>query len=114
LTNPANFALPPVTRSSGLTVAWTGGAPNAIVQIQVQAVTDTTNTNGATALCNVASSAGTFTIPPYALLAIPAANVGNGFQFQQWTEAAFTAQGLNLGSIQIGNAATFIGGFTLK
>jgi len=114
VTNPANYALPPVTRSSGLTVAWTGGAPNAFVQIQVSAVTDSTNTNGAMAVCNVASSAGTFTIPPYALLAIPAANIGNGFQFQQQTEAAVTAKGLNLGSIQTSNAATFIGGFTLK
>ena len=114
VTNPANYALPPVTRSSGLTVAWTGSAPNAFVQIQVSAVTDSTNTNGATAVCNVASSAGTFTIPPYALLAIPAANIGNGFQFQQQTEAGFTAKGLNLGSIQTSNPATFIGGFTLK
>jgi hypothetical protein len=114
LTNPAILALPPVTRSSGLTVAWTGGAPNAYVQIQVSAVTDSTNTKGALAVCNVAASAGTFTIPPYALLAIPAANVGNGFQFQQQTEAGFTAKGLNLESIQTSNAATFIGGFTLK
>jgi hypothetical protein len=114
VTNPANYALPPVTRSSGLTVAWTGGAPNAYVQIQVSAVTDSTNTKGALAVCNVAASAGTFTIPPYALLAIPAANVGNGFQFQQQTEAGFTAKGLNLESIQTSNAATFIGGFTLK
>jgi uncharacterized protein (TIGR03437 family) len=114
LTNPANYALPPVTRSSGLTVAWTGSAPNAYVQIQVSAVTDSTNTNGALAVCNVASSAGTFTIPPYALLALPAADIGNGFQFQQQTEAGFTARGLNLGSIQTMNAAELIGGFTLK
>jgi uncharacterized protein (TIGR03437 family) len=114
LTSPANFYLPPVTRSSGLTVTWTGGGPNAFVQIQVQAVTDSTNTNGAIAVCNVAASAGTFTIPPYALLALPAANIGNGFQFQPQAEAALTAKGLNLGSIQTKNALTFIGGFTLK
>jgi hypothetical protein len=114
LTSPANFYLPPVTRSSGFTVNWTGGAPNAYVEIQVSAVTDSTNTNGAIAVCDVASSAGTFTIPPYALLPLPAANVGNGFQFQPQTGAAITAKGLDLGFIQTKNALTFIGGFTLK
>ncbi|MGA2144114.1 MAG: hypothetical protein ABSH49_04035 [Bryobacteraceae bacterium] len=113
LTNPANLSLPPVTRSSGLTVTWTGGASDAYVQIQVQGPTDNTNTNGATAVCNVAASAGTFTIPPYALLALPASSVG-GFQFQQQTEAALTATGLDLGVIQTSNAPTFIGGVTLR
>jgi uncharacterized protein (TIGR03437 family) len=113
LTSPANLNLPSVTRSGGLTVTWTGGASDAYVQIQVQGPTDKTNTSGATTICNVAASAGTFTIPPYALLALPASSVG-GFQFQQQTEAALTATGLDLGVIQTSNAATFIGGVTLR
>jgi uncharacterized protein (TIGR03437 family) len=115
MTSPANSTLPPVTRSSGVTVTWTGGASNAYVQIQLSAVTDSTNTNGATVVCNAAASAGTFTIPPSALLALPTANVGNGFLFQQQTaEVGLTAKGLALGYIQTSNAPTAIGGFTLK
>jgi hypothetical protein len=103
-----------VTRSSGLTIAWTGGASNAYVQITMNAVTDSTNTNGANVICNVAANAGTFTIPPYALLTLPTANIGNGFQFRQNTQSALTAKGLNLGEIETAGAPTFIGGFTLK
>ena len=114
LTSPSNLALPPVTRSSGLTIAWTGGASNAYVQITMNAVTDSTNTNGANVICNVAANAGTFTIPPYALLTLPTANIGNGFQFRQNTQSALTAKGLNLGEIETAGAPTFIGGFTLK
>jgi uncharacterized protein (TIGR03437 family) len=110
---PANFGTQPVTRSSGMTVTWTGGASNAHVQIQLTNATDTTNTNGATAVCNVAANAGTFTIPPYALLSLPAGNL-TGLQFQQQTAAAFTAKGLDLGVLRTANAPTFVPGFTLK
>jgi hypothetical protein len=113
LTSPANLFLPPVTRSSGLTVTWTGGASNAYVQVQVQNATDNTNTNGATVVCTAAASAGALTIPPYALLALPAGNV-TSFQFRQRTEGVFTASGLNLGSIMTANAATVIANFTLN
>ena len=113
LTSPPNSAVPPVTRSSGMTVTWTGGAGNAYVQIQLQAPID--NTDGATVVCNAAANAGTFTIPPYALLALPAANIGNWFQLRQQTPAAaFTAKGLGLGSIQTYNAATGVFGLTLR
>jgi len=115
LTSPANFTIPPVTRSSGMTVTWTGGASNAYVQIEVQAPTDSTNTNGATLVCNAPSSAGTFTIPSYALLALPAGSVGNYFQFQQQTESGFTAaEGLPYGLIRTSNAPTGIVSFTLN
>lgn len=114
MTSPAIYATqPPVTRSSGLPVAWTGGASNAYVQIQIQSATDNTYTNGATAICNAPANAGSFTIPPYVLLALPAGNFAS-FQFQQQTEAAFTATGLPFGTISTGNAPTVIGGFTLK
>jgi uncharacterized protein (TIGR03437 family) len=115
LVSPANAtAPPPVTRSSGMPVTWSGGAPNARIQIEVQSPTDSTYTNGATAICNVAASAGTFTIPPYALLALPSGSLAY-FQFRQQTEAAFAAAtGLSYGAIQTSNAPQGFNNFTLK
>lgn len=113
LNSPANSTLPPVTRSNGLTIAWTGGASNAFVQITVQAPTDITNTNGAKLVCNVAANAGTFTIPPYALLALPAGSIGTVLQFQQQTKGVFSAKGIDIGAVRTLNAATAIL-FTLK
>ena len=113
LVNPANMTIPPLTRSNGLTVNWTGGVANASVLIQVTNATDNTFTTGATVFCEAAATAGTLTIPPYALLALPAGYY-SGFQFQQQTAAAITAKGLDLGVFETVGAATSIGGFTLK
>jgi hypothetical protein len=107
-----------VTRSSGITATWTGGSGN--VLIEVYSPTDNTNTNGAVAVCTAPASAGTFTIPPSVLLALPASNSA-GFIFSTATEAPFTATGLNLGIISVGryNIAGFgygwgSGSFALK
>jgi uncharacterized protein (TIGR03437 family) len=114
LTNPGNFTIPPVTRSSGMTISWTGGAANADVQVQLSSATDSTNTTGATAICTAPAGAGKLTIPPYALLTLPAGNFG-GFLFAPRTlDVPFTANGLNLGILKTTNGATFIGNFTLK
>ena len=103
-----------VTRSSGMTVNWTGNGSNGIVQIQVGSATDNTFTNGANAACEAPASAGTFTIPPYVLLALPAGNFG-ALNFQQRTaEVPFTATGLNVGTLQTNGAGTGPGGFMLK
>jgi uncharacterized protein (TIGR03437 family) len=114
LVSPANAVIPPpVTRSSGMPITWSGGASNAYVQIEVQSPTDSGNTNGAKAICTVAATAGAFTIPPYVLLALPAGNL-NYFQFQQQTEAALTAPGLPYGTIQSYTASGAFNNFTLK
>ena len=114
MTSPAIYATqPPVTRSSGLPVSWTGGGSSAYVQIQVQSPTDSTYTSGATAVCNVPASAGSFTIPPYVLLALPAGNLAS-FQFRQQAESAFTATGLPYGNITTAGAPTGFGNFTLR
>jgi hypothetical protein len=114
LTSFANSTIPPVTRSNGMTVTWAGGAANADVQIEVTAATDNTNSNGATVVCEAATNAGTITIPPYALLALPPGSFA-GFSFVQQTAAGgFTATGLNLGVIRTSNAPTYVGGFTLQ
>jgi uncharacterized protein (TIGR03437 family) len=114
LTSPSPTNHPAVTRANGMTVTWTGGGSNADVQFEVQGPTDSTNKNGALAICTAASGAGSFTIPPYVLLALPASNAG-GLVFGQQTEAvALTAAGLDLGVIRAANLSTFIGNFPLE
>jgi hypothetical protein len=120
LTNPANFNLPAVTRSSGLIVTWNPfggavnppGAANAFVEIQVSSSTGNNSQIGATAICDIPASAGKFTIPAYVLQALPAGNLG-GFQIFPKTESSFTATGLNLGLVTTTEMPTFIG-FVLK
>lgn len=103
-----------VTRSSGMTVTWTGNGSTGYVFIQVAGATDNTYTNGANAVCTAPASAGTFTVPPYALLALPPGNSG-ALSFQELTAAVpFTASGLSVGIIQTQGAATGPSGLTLK
>jgi uncharacterized protein (TIGR03437 family) len=98
LGSPANNAT--VTRASGMTVTWTGGDPTGTVQIGVNSSIDNTYTSGANAICTAPASAGTFTIPPYVLLALPAGNFG-GFSFgSPFKYTTFTAPGLDFGLIQ--------------
>ena len=66
----------PVTRSSGLTVSWSGGSPNAYIELDGFSNTDNTSTVGAAFQCLTTAGAGTFTVPPSVLLALPAGNFG--------------------------------------
>jgi hypothetical protein len=68
--------------------------------------------------CTAAASAGTFTIPPYVLLALPAGNL-TYFELGPGTvaaasEAPFTATGLNVGFVQTFIDGTSFGGFALN
>jgi uncharacterized protein (TIGR03437 family) len=78
MTSPTPDAPNPttVTRSNGLTVTWTGGQANEIIQLEGFSATDNTYNVGADFLCSVPAAAGTFTIPPSVLLAMPAGNFG--------------------------------------
>jgi len=58
-----------VSRASGLTVNWTGGASNTFVQIYGYAASTGFS---ASFVCNVPVSPGTYTVPPAVLLALPA------------------------------------------
>ncbi|MGI8741055.1 MAG: hypothetical protein ACR2NN_00515 [Bryobacteraceae bacterium] len=118
LTSPGSTAT--VTRSSGMTVTWTAASPNEHVQIQISSATDSTNTTGATAQCNAPANAGTFTIPPYVLLALPPGKFA-AFSFNPITpEVPFTANGISVGilSTQSDGIAygfgTTTGSFTLN
>jgi uncharacterized protein (TIGR03437 family) len=76
MTSPPPDAANPfsVTRSNGLTVTWSGGQANGPIQLEGFSATDNTNTNGADFLCSAPAGAGTFTVPPSVLLALPAGN----------------------------------------
>jgi uncharacterized protein (TIGR03437 family) len=96
LTSPTSPS--PITRSNGMTVSWTGGGGS--VQLFVSSATDSSNTTGSTAVCTAPASAGSFTISPYVLLALP---VGN-FAFFGFESAEayypFTATGIDAGWVQ--------------
>ena len=95
LTSPASGPTVPVTRANGITVTWSGGAANSVIQIQGQNATDNSGTIGANFICFAAASAGTFTIPPSVLLALPPGSFG-GLELRAYTAySTFTASGLN-------------------
>jgi len=102
-----------ITRSNGLTVSWTGGSANTEVQITVYGATDNTGLTGAQVVCEVPSTAGTFTIPGYLLSALPAGNFG-ALNFSPFTpEVPITATGLIFGEVETSLPGTGFG-VTLK
>ena len=85
MTSPTPDAQSPttVTRSNGLTVTWTGAQPNQIIQLEGFNATDNTYNTGADFLCSAPAAAGTFTIPPSVLMAMPAGSFG-GLTFRSF------------------------------
>ena len=107
-----------VTRSNGLTVTWNPNGSTGHVEIDVASATDNTFNVGSLAACTAPASAGTFTIPPYVLLPLPANNFtylgfGSGLQWPT-AESVFTAKGLTVGLVQAFVDGNFFGGFALK
>ena len=110
LTNPPSS----VTRSNGMTFSWTGGGPDVTVELQLYGATDNTGLTGSQVVCQVPSSLGTFTIPPYIMSALPAGDFGF-FNFAQFApEVPFTATGLLAGQIESFGPGGSFGAFTLK
>jgi uncharacterized protein (TIGR03437 family) len=98
MTSPTPDAPNPttVTRSNGLTVTWTGGQTNEIIQLEGFNATDNTYNVGADLLCTAPATAGTFTIPPSVLLAMPAGNFG-GLIFRSFVApVSLTGTGLSV------------------
>lgn len=101
LVTPASGTNVAVTRANGFTLTWSGGTSDSFIQIDGQSATDPSNTNGASFSCIVLASAGTFTIPPSVLLALPAGSIG-GWDFKPvMFPATFSASGLNLSLIEV-------------
>jgi uncharacterized protein (TIGR03437 family) len=85
-----------VTRASGMTVTWSAGSPGAYVVITGSNAVNNSSPAGASFQCLASASAGTFTVPGYVLLALPAGGLG-GIRFDPAASpVAFQAQGLNL------------------
>jgi hypothetical protein len=115
LVSPVNNST--ATRANGMTVTWTGGSGN--LQVEVNSCSNNSCSNGASAVCIVPATAGTFTVPPYILEALPAGNSA-GLVLSSYSMASFTATGLNAGTLlTYSNDSGFgygwgSGGFTLK
>src|SRR5262249_19688744 len=76
LTSPQPNAANPiaVTRSNGLTVAWSGGQAGSYIELEISSAIDQ-NTR-ADAVCWARAESGSFTIPANVLAALPAGNSG--------------------------------------
>lgn len=95
MTGPANNTT--VKRANGMTVTWTA-APSGNVWMAVVSATDSSFTYGFTTNCVAPASAGTFTIPAYALLPHIPGNVGYVQLFSSQS-FPFTAPGANAGTV---------------
>ena len=101
LVSPASGTNAVVSRAAGFTLTWNGGTSDSFIQIDGQSATDPSNTNGASFSCVVSATAGTFTIPPSVLMALPAGSIG-GWDFKPGLfPVTFSASGLNLSFIQV-------------
>jgi hypothetical protein len=117
LTSPTSPSGLTVMRSQGMPVSWNSNGTTGHVELVL--VSNFNANVQAKAVCEVPASAGSFTIPPYVLLALPPGNFTN-FYFQPGdfggpaTTAAFTASGLNAGLAQTFVDDAGFGGFTLQ
>ncbi len=82
-----------VTRASGQTITWTGGASGSYVFIGGDS---SSSTASASFICYAPVSAGSFTVPPYVLLALPVGNGGLSLENIS-TPVSFSASGLDYG-----------------
>jgi uncharacterized protein (TIGR03437 family) len=83
-----------VTKSNGLTVTWSGGSANTYIEMDGFSYIDNTFTTGANFQCVVSSAAGSFTIPPTVLLAMPAGNFAGLDFYPTGLPITLTAKGL--------------------
>jgi len=88
-----------VTLADGLTINWGGVLGNNTILIEGVSATDSTLTKGAAFSCAAPASAGTFTVPPAVLLALPAGSYGTLYFKPAVDPIGFTASGLTLGYV---------------
>jgi uncharacterized protein (TIGR03437 family) len=107
-----------VTRSNGLTVTWNPNGSTGHVEILLASALDNTFNIGSLAACTAPANAGTFTIPLYALLALPAGNftfleLGPGTQSAA-AEGPFMTTVLTVGIVQAFIDGVVFGGVGLR
>ena len=104
-TNSGSIAT--VTRASGQTVNWTGGASGSYVWI---GGTSSNSQASGSFICYAPASAGTFTVPSYVLLGLPAGSGSLSLE-NITTPVSFTASGLDYGTafagVSIGISPTY-------
>lgn len=105
-----------VTRSAGLTLNWTGGNPNDMVEIIGGASTSTGTgtskvTTSTTFICLTTAGAGTFTVPASILTQLPTTTADNPgiLEVASGTSSTFTAPLKAGGSIDSGIFSSFVG-----
>jgi uncharacterized protein (TIGR03437 family) len=105
-TNQATGAT--IVRSQGVTLNWSGGEPGTYVFISGS------SSSGLAAsyfVCFAPVAAGTFTVPPYVLAALPASTSGALEIANETPSKTFTAAGLDyayaIGEVTYSNAATY-------
>ncbi|MBS1859777.1 MAG: hypothetical protein JST11_30675 [Acidobacteria bacterium] len=105
-----------VTRSAGLTLNWTGGNPNDMVEIIGGASTSTGTgtskvTTSTTFICLTTAGAGTFTVPASILTQLPTTTANNPglLEVASGTSSTFTAPLKAGGSIDSGIFSSFVG-----
>ena len=96
-----------VARSQGLTATWSGGTPGSYVLITG---TSASGSASGSYTCYAPQSAGTFTVPPYILLGLPAGSGSTAVQ-NSTNVTTFSATGLDfggaLGNVQFSVNSTY-------
>ena len=87
-----------VNRSQGVTVTWSGGSPGTFVVIRGSASTAAPANDLVAFACAAPVTAGTFTVPPSVLLAIPPTGTGDLVVYNVTIPTHFSATGLDLGT----------------
>jgi uncharacterized protein (TIGR03437 family) len=85
-----------VNRANGVTLTWTGGATGSFGSIVYIGGTSSSSTATASFTCYAPVSAGSFTVPSYVLLALPAGSGTLGIT-NEANPVSFTATGLDTG-----------------
>jgi uncharacterized protein (TIGR03437 family) len=95
-----------VTRLNGLTINWTGGDPNGLVEIGgTSSIASGSAAIGASFVCIARGSTGSFNVPPAILLALPPSGTVSGvlqqgtLRVRSSTSRGFSATGIDTGSI---------------
>ncbi len=87
-----------IDRSKGVTVTWGSGSPGTFVVIQGAASTGAPANHTVDFACAAPVTAGTFTVPPSVLLAMPPAATGTLVVYNVTIPTHFSATGLDLGT----------------
>jgi len=106
LSSPANAAKPTFTRANGATITWTGGASGKLIRLRGDNALDPNFNTGASFECLVDAGAGSFTVPPAILLAMPATPV-TIWTFQPYVGLNLPLTGVSAGSVLLRYLTSF-------